>query len=80
MDRSLQATFAREQERYASAPDEGKTSPVNGIRQLPVAALKIGTPSRGPALIVLPGASAFVPEGMAYQVDRWGNLVLETGA
>ena len=80
LDRSLQATFAREQERYASAPDEGKTSPVNGIRQLPVAALKIGTPSRGPALIVLPGASAFVPEGMAYQVDRWGNLVLETGA
>jgi hypothetical protein len=32
----------------------------------------------GPALIVLPGASAFVPEEMAYHVDGWGNLILET--
>ncbi len=79
LDQSLQATFAREQERYASEPEEGKISPVNGIRQLPAASLKIGVPTRGPALIVLPGASAFVPEDMAYQMDGWGNLVLETG-
>jgi N-methylhydantoinase A len=79
LDRSLQATFAREQERYVSAPETGKSSASNGVRQLHAASLRIGVPSRGPALIVLPGASAFVPEGMAYQVDRWGNVVLETG-
>ena len=78
LDRSLQATFAREQERYASAPEAGMASAVNGVRQLPAASLRVGVPSSGPALIVLPGASAFVPEGMGYQVDRWGNLVLET--
>ncbi|MEK6718899.1 MAG: hypothetical protein AABZ16_15550, partial [candidate division NC10 bacterium] len=58
---------------------EVRTSDVNGIPQLPAETLKIGEAARGPALIVLPGASAFVPEGMAYHVDRWGNLVLETG-
>jgi N-methylhydantoinase A len=78
LDRSLRATFAREQERHAAAPPEAKTSGVNGIPQLPAASLKVGVRSRGPALIVLPGASTFVPEGTAYRVDEWGNLVLET--
>jgi hypothetical protein len=27
-----------------------------------------------------PGATAFVPEGTAYRVDRYGNLVMETGS
>ena len=79
LSQSLEATFAREQARYATAPAEVRTSDVNGIPQLPAETLKIGEAARGPALIVLPGASAFVPEGMAYHVDRWGNLVLETG-
>jgi N-methylhydantoinase A len=78
LDRSLRATFAREQERHAAAPPEAKTSGVNGIPQLPAASLKVGVRSRGPALIVLPGASTFVPEGTAYRVEEWGNLVLET--
>ncbi len=79
LDRSLRATFAREQERCAAASPEARTSGTNGVPQLPAASLKIGRSSRGPALIVLPGASAFVPEGTAYHVDGWGNLVLETG-
>ena len=79
LSQSLEATFAREQVRYAAAPGEMKTSGVNGTRQLPAESLKIGAKARGPALIVLPGASAFVPEGMAYHVDGWGNLILETG-
>jgi hypothetical protein len=44
-----------------------------------VESLSVGTPATGPALVVLPGASAFVPSGTAYHVDRWGNLVMETG-
>jgi len=76
---SLRATFARGRARYAGAPAEGKTSQVDGAPQLPVESLPIGTSAMGPALIVLPGASAFVPEEMAYHVDLWGNLILETG-
>jgi len=79
LDQSLQATFVRERERYAAKADEAKPLDVNGARQVPAASLKIGVSSRGPALIVLPGASAFVPGGVAYHVDGWGNLVLETG-
>jgi hypothetical protein len=41
-------------------------------------ALRVGVGERGPALVVLPGASAFVPVGTAYHVDRFGNLVMET--
>jgi hypothetical protein len=78
LDQSLQATFAREQEHYAAAPGQVKTSGVTSVPQLPATSLKIDSSSKGPALIVLPGASAFVPEGMVYHMDRWGNLVLET--
>ncbi len=80
LSQSLEATFAREQVRYAAAPGEMKTSGVNGTPQLPAESLKIGAKARGPALIVLPGASAFVPEGTTYHVDRWGNVILETGS
>jgi N-methylhydantoinase A len=79
LSQCLQATFAREQERYAAAPGDARMSGVNGIRQIPAESLKIDTPAVGPALVVLPGASAFVPEGMEYRVDAWGNLILETG-
>ena len=78
LDRSLEATFAKEQERYVGAPEGRRTPAINGLRQLPAASLKIGVASKGPALIILPGASVFVPEDMAYRVDRWGNLVLDT--
>lgn len=78
MGQSLEATFAREQARISAWPPGVRTSDVNGIPQLAAECLKIGAHARGPALIVLPGASAFVPEDMAYQVDRWGNLILET--
>lgn len=76
---SLRATFARGRERYAGAPAQGSTSQVDGAPQLPVESLPIGTLAMGPALIVLPGASAFVPKDTAYHVDGWGNLILETG-
>ncbi len=73
----LETTFARERERWIRM--EGARSEVgpNGTPQVPVESLEIGAPARGPALVVLPGASAFVPGGMAYRVDRWGNLCLE---
>ncbi len=75
---SLRATFTRGRERYAGAPAVGATPQVDGPPRLPVESLPIGIPAMGPALIVLPGASAFVPEGVAYHVDGWGNLILET--
>jgi N-methylhydantoinase A len=79
LGQSLQATFARAQERTAAAPGEARVSEVNGVCQLPVESLKLGAAATGPASIVLPGASTFVPEGMVYHADRWGNLILETG-
>ena len=78
LDRSLQATFAKDQERCASAPQDPEMSASDGARRLPAASLTVGKTSRGPALLVLPGASAYVPEGMTYQVDGWGNVVVET--
>jgi N-methylhydantoinase A len=33
---------------------------------------------RGPALIHEPGATTFVPPGFAAELDRWGNLILES--
>ena len=78
LDRSLRATFAREREQCATAPDDAKAKGAAGARRLLAASLPIGVPSRGPALIELLGASAFVPDGVAYHVDHWGNVVLET--
>ena len=48
--------------------------------QIPVESLVVGQHVTGPALVVLPGASAFVPPALPYHVDRWGNLILETAA
>lgn len=79
LEESLQATFARDQARRAATPADGPAPGAHGVPRLPAASLKVGASFRGPALIVLPGASAFVPEGMPYRVDRWGNLILETG-
>ncbi|HYL81595.1 MAG TPA: hydantoinase/oxoprolinase family protein [Candidatus Acidoferrum sp.] len=84
---SLQATFARRQERGAAPESQGAAStPVpsgvegpNGIPRVAVESLPIEEQAMGPALVVLPGASAFVPQGMPYHVDRWGNLILEAG-
>jgi hypothetical protein len=45
-----------------------------------VESLAVGQQMAGPALVVLPGASAFVPPGVPYHVDRWGSLILETAA
>ena len=81
---SLQATFACQQERGAvqtmretvSGPALSPVEGTNGIPQVAVESLPIEKPSKGPALVVLPGASAFVPKGMPYHVDEWGNLIL----
>lgn len=78
LDQSLRVTFARAQERHARTPGEAGTTGGTGTPRLPAAGLKINALYRGPALIVLPGASAFVPEGIPYRVDEWGNLILET--
>ena len=76
---ALETTFRRQQERWAaSSPAENAVVP-RGVPRRPVESLSIGAPATGPALIILPGASAFVPSGTAYHVDRWGNLVMETG-
>jgi len=55
-------------------------STLGGTPLVAVEALSVGREVGGPALVVLPGASAFVPSGVPYHVDRWGNLVLETAA
>lgn len=70
----LESTFAR---RRAQAP--GAEGAVEGaeIPQRAVESLGIGVASDGPALVVLPGASAYVPRKSRYLVDRWGNLILE---
>ncbi|HWU39892.1 MAG TPA: hydantoinase/oxoprolinase family protein, partial [Candidatus Acidoferrum sp.] len=78
LDRSLQMTFGKEQERYSAAPRGLETSGSNNAPRFHVASLMVGKSSKGPALLVLPGASAFVPEGMTYQVDGWGNVVVDT--
>ena len=76
---SLQATFARQRRRPPGAPPPAKMVGPNGVPEVPIEALGIGVPASGPALVGLPGASAFVPGGMRYHVDGWGSLILETG-
>jgi N-methylhydantoinase A/oxoprolinase/acetone carboxylase beta subunit len=77
---TLEATFRTRQERLAGAPAPEPTLSPRGTPQIPVESLVIGQAAVGPALVVLPGASAFVPDGVPYHVDRWGNLILETSA
>jgi N-methylhydantoinase A len=76
---SLRATFARGRERAAAAPFREKGAGEQAIPELPVESLSIGIAAAGPALIVVPGCSAYVPEGVRYRVDEFGNLILETG-
>ena len=76
---SLEATFRRRQEHRSAACSAEPLSP-RGTPQVAVESLAIDRPVTGPALVVLPGASAFVPPGIPYHADRWGNLILETAA
>lgn len=73
----LEGTFARRRAERdsAAAPPEAGGIPVRAVESLGV-----DQPARGPALIVLPGATAYVPPGTAYRVDRWGNLSMEAAA
>ncbi|MBP1775056.1 MAG: 5-oxoprolinase (ATP-hydrolyzing) [candidate division NC10 bacterium] len=77
---SLEATFHGRQEHHATAQGTVPASTLGGTPLVAVEALSVGREVGGPALVVLPGASAFVPSGVPYHVDRWGNLVLETAA
>lgn len=76
---SLEATFRSRQERHGAEGAEPSYT-AGGTPQILVEALTVDRPMTGPALIVLPGASAFVPPRVLYHVDRWGNLVLEIAA
>jgi N-methylhydantoinase A len=77
---TLEATFRARQSRCAGAPALEPTVSPRGTPQIPVESLVVGQIAAGPALVVLPGASAYVPVGVPYHVDRWGNLILETSA
>ncbi len=79
LDRCLRASFARDRDACISAPEDPRAADADGVPRRFAASIPTGAPSRGPALIEIPGASAFVPEGVNYHVDLWGNLVLETG-
>jgi hypothetical protein len=74
---SLEATFRARQERLAAAHDAEPSASRRGTPQIPVESLAVGRPMTGPAQVVLPGASAFVPPDVPYHVDRWGNAILE---
>ena len=76
---ALEATFHRQRERWAASPHPEDAPAPEAVPRHPVESLSVGAPATGPALVVLPGASAFVPHGIAYHVDRWGNLIMETG-
>jgi N-methylhydantoinase A len=74
---SLEATFRSRQERHVATRGTETASSPNGTPQIPVESLAVGRPLTGPALVILPGASTFVPPGVPYHVDKWGNLILE---
>jgi N-methylhydantoinase A len=74
---ALEATFHRQRERWARHGTAPAPSP-SGIPVYPVEALPLQAAVRGPALVLLPGSSVFVPEGLPCHVDGWGNLILET--
>jgi N-methylhydantoinase A len=74
---SLEATFRARQERYGTTRDAEPAPTLRGTPLVPVESLAVGRQGAGPALVVLPGASAFVPQGVPYHVDKCGNLILE---
>ncbi len=77
---SLEATFHSRQERQVAPQSMEPSFSLHGTPQIPVESLTVGHRMTGPALVVLPGASAFVPPGVPYHVDKWGNLILEIAA
>jgi hypothetical protein len=77
---SLRATFARGRQRFAAAPSRGTGKGDQAVPEVPVESLSLGIAAAGPALVVVPGCSAYVPEGVGYRVDEFGNLILETGS
>jgi len=77
---SLEATFRRRQERQAVTADPERRSTLGRTPLVPVESVPVGREVSGPALVVLPGASAFVPSGVPYHVDKCGNLILEIDA
>jgi len=76
----LAETFARQQRAVAAGPSGQPETGPDGVRVVQVERLPVGVPGVGPALVSLPGASAFVPAGTAYRLDRYGNLLMETRA
>jgi N-methylhydantoinase A len=76
----LQETFARRQRAVAAGSPGPPDAGPNGVGVVRVEQLSTSVSAAGPALVVLPGASAFVPVGTAYRVDRYGNLIMEAGA
>ncbi len=77
---SLEATFRTRQERYGAAQGAEPVATPNGTPLVPVESIDVDRPGTGPALVVLPGASAFVPQEVPYHVDKCGNLILEIAA
>jgi len=77
---SLEATFRSRQALYATARGTEPAPTPRGTPLVPVESLAAGRQVVGPALVILPGASAFVPPSVPYHVDRWGNLILEIAA
>ena len=81
----LEGTFAhRRQAAGLGAPggdpvgeSPGARGNGEGIPTRSVESLPLDVPTPGPALVVLPGATAFVPPRTSYRVDRWGNLWME---
>lgn len=73
----LEGTFARR--RTATAGAAGEREGDGGMAR-PIESVPIDRPAVGPALVVLPGATAFVPPRTRYRVDRWGNLWMEAEA
>jgi N-methylhydantoinase A len=72
---ALEATFARARAEHVAV--ERAPSGPNGLRHVAVESLEIERPGTGPAQVVLPGASVFVPKDMDFHIDRWGNTILE---
>jgi N-methylhydantoinase A len=75
---ALEATVRRRREEWAAGPAADAAVGTGGMPIYPVEALPMGATRTGPALVVLPGSSVYVPEGTPYHVDGWGNLIMET--
>jgi N-methylhydantoinase A len=72
---ALEATVRRRRDEWAAGP---AAAAGGGVSTYPVEALPTGTTRTGPALVVLPGSSVYIPADTPYHVDGWGNLIMET--